>query len=431
MTPATGDIAARLSGDATARFFPGPGGRPIDGDFRLITKSRTTVASAFSMLEDRAFQPFQEEDPLATGINIVDEFNADNTGATNSTTALVNAYSGTVVGDTLFFPPGTYVVDPDVLVITNRRLIGSGVSSGATLKASGAGTSILKASATCLIDGLRFDCNNVCERGLWAYQLLGGTVANVSVVKAAGYGILAFESSALFASCSVSAGDSGFKVVGCNASAFLRCQATSNQKIGLEVWGGAYAGAGSSLSGQCEFIACVLDLNGLDTTSPAARIWGVENFSIVGGYVESGAGVEISEDTHNSLISIPNINTSASVACLILGKVQACQFIGNHGSTNATQGRIYCNDPANFRENMFFGNHQTSRIAPAPMNVVLDNGGTPYTFTPSGGVLHATAAPTLGVWRKSDRIWNNNAGSSPMGWYCSVAGTPGTWLAFG
>lgn len=48
-----------------------------------------------------------------------------------------------------------------------------------------------------------------------------------------------------------------------------------------------------------------------------------------------------------------------------------------------------------------------------------------------------TAAPTTGTWNKGDFVRNSNpaeagsAGSKYVvtGWICSVAGTPGTWLA--
>lgn len=48
----------------------------------------------------------------------------------------------------------------------------------------------------------------------------------------------------------------------------------------------------------------------------------------------------------------------------------------------------------------------------------------------------ATAAPTAGTYQKGDKVWNSNpselgGGGSKyviIGWICTVAGTPGTWL---
>jgi hypothetical protein len=40
------------------------------------------------------------------------------------------------------------------------------------------------------------------------------------------------------------------------------------------------------------------------------------------------------------------------------------------------------------------------------------------------------AAPTTGTWRATDIVWNSAPTSGqPAGWICTVAGTPGTWVA--
>lgn len=46
--------------------------------------------------------------------------------------------------------------------------------------------------------------------------------------------------------------------------------------------------------------------------------------------------------------------------------------------------------------------------------------------------LYGSAAPTLGTHNVGDRVWNPApvAGGN-IGWVCTVAGTPGTWRAFG
>jgi hypothetical protein len=41
-----------------------------------------------------------------------------------------------------------------------------------------------------------------------------------------------------------------------------------------------------------------------------------------------------------------------------------------------------------------------------------------------------SSVPTTGTWRVTDIVWNSAPTSGqPMGWVCSVAGTPGTWVA--
>lgn len=45
-------------------------------------------------------------------------------------------------------------------------------------------------------------------------------------------------------------------------------------------------------------------------------------------------------------------------------------------------------------------------------------------------MTYGTAPPTTGARGRGDIVWNSNVSSGqPMGWGCSVAGTPGTWIA--
>lgn len=43
-------------------------------------------------------------------------------------------------------------------------------------------------------------------------------------------------------------------------------------------------------------------------------------------------------------------------------------------------------------------------------------------------IIYSTAAPTTGTWKAGD-LAINNAGTAPFAWKCTVAGTPGTWVA--
>lgn len=44
---------------------------------------------------------------------------------------------------------------------------------------------------------------------------------------------------------------------------------------------------------------------------------------------------------------------------------------------------------------------------------------------------HGTAAPTTGVWKRGDIVFNTSAAASgKAGWICTTSGTPGTWKAF-
>lgn len=54
--------------------------------------------------------------------------------------------------------------------------------------------------------------------------------------------------------------------------------------------------------------------------------------------------------------------------------------------------------------------------------------------TPTGAVWRfGTAALTTGTHKQGAIVWNTApaANGNNMGWVCTVAGTPGTWKAFG
>lgn len=59
---------------------------------------------------------------------------------------------------------------------------------------------------------------------------------------------------------------------------------------------------------------------------------------------------------------------------------------------------------------------------------------TPLGFTPGalskGFGIYASAAPTTGSWVVNDQVYNSTPTvGQPLGWICTVAGTPGTWVA--
>jgi hypothetical protein len=64
---------------------------------------------------------------------------------------------------------------------------------------------------------------------------------------------------------------------------------------------------------------------------------------------------------------------------------------------------------------------------------VRDHDGTLYSpGSAPGNQDSGAAAPVAGAWTLGWIRWNSNpvAGEN-IGWVCTVAGTPGTWKAFG
>lgn len=67
----------------------------------------------------------------------------------------------------------------------------------------------------------------------------------------------------------------------------------------------------------------------------------------------------------------------------------------------------------------------TSFLATQIPNLVIGNGGNDGRL-----VTMNTAAPTSGAHARGEIVWNMNASvGQPNGWRCTVAGTPGTWVA--
>lgn len=45
-------------------------------------------------------------------------------------------------------------------------------------------------------------------------------------------------------------------------------------------------------------------------------------------------------------------------------------------------------------------------------------------------MVSGAAAPTSGYWQDGSIVWNENmAVGQPVGWFCTVTGSPGTWVA--
>lgn len=89
-------------------------------------------------------------------------------------------------------------------------------------------------------------------------------------------------------------------------------------------------------------------------------------------------------------------------------------------ASNATPTRYLLIDP-------------TNGLAAVRLKLAAGNfgGGTGATILEgSCGTVFGQAAPTAGAWIQGDTVWKSNATvGQPIGWRCTVSGTPGTWVA--
>jgi hypothetical protein len=70
----------------------------------------------------------------------------------------------------------------------------------------------------------------------------------------------------------------------------------------------------------------------------------------------------------------------------------------------------------------------------AAAGLVIYDGSPCSTITGDNSVKHVwyAGAMSAGTWKQGDITWNTNAASGdPIGWVCTVGGTPGTWIGFG
>jgi hypothetical protein len=79
--------------------------------------------------------------------------------------------------------------------------------------------------------------------------------------------------------------------------------------------------------------------------------------------------------------------------------------------------------------------NKTLTVSPAPstsVNPATLKWAVPISREFGFDATRRTAAPGSGQWFKGEVVWNSvPAAGSPMGWICTVAGTPGTWVPFG
>jgi len=417
-----GQLIAQLVSDVCPRTYSMLAGSVISGQFRTI-RAASSAGSMLTMFADSTTSPIGEN-PVSTGINVVDEFNADNTGATNTTAQLTSAYNGSSAGDTLFFPPGTYLIDPDTLVMSARNIVGY----GATLKAAGAGTRLWGVAPLQNVFGLNFDGNNASGVGLLVDSAHGSVIRDCTAEKCTVFG-MRFVDVTLTGCYNIAAKDSqkGIQLLGCNGSPFFGVKATNCVEQGLDVVG-VYSGE-TAQAGSGSIYGILLDLNGSDGISPQMTVRGLAEAHISGAYIEGAQdGIWVGEGTRQTVFQNLRFVGGDPSHAFVLNQAYGCTFIGN-GAPADLYSDFYCPEPASIGSNWFYGNMRSSNVVDEPMDVVLYDAGGPTTYkvTPRDFGLTGDAAPTLGRWRAGQRIWSKTGGG---GWRCTVNGTPGTWVAF-
>jgi hypothetical protein len=116
-------------------------------------------------------------------------------------------------------------------------------------------------------------------------------------------------------------------------------------------------------------------------------------------------------------------------------KVDNCRIQDEAVSLVAIDGLEYTNN------RHFFNTTATSvaisALAGSPMRIAGNTYGASVTKSYTAGAgerveQYDTAFPATGTWRVGDIVWHSTPISGGnIGWVCTVAGTSGTWKAFG
>ena len=182
-------------------------------------------------------------------------------------------------------------------------------------------------------------------------------------------------------------------------------------------------------SGVTGYRNLVINGNSIDNSTIGIRIsvanWDIQNVNVSNNVIknctQSGILFNVVGDynvvCNNNLIE--NVNTSNGSTEPFESGIN---FFGST-PTGVVSGNFVINDLgvgyARYGVNIAATNY--------PLNVSNSNS---FSGMISGGVRNHQAIPTTGSWVNGDTRWTWNATSGqPMGWVCTVSGTPGTWAA--
>jgi hypothetical protein len=76
-----------------------------------------------------------------------------------------------------------------------------------------------------------------------------------------------------------------------------------------------------------------------------------------------------------------------------------------------------------------WSNYSGTPAVPTASGTYNETASGMFFYDTGNSQIWKSAAPTAGTWVLGDRCFNTSPASGPPGWVCTVAGTPGTWVA--
>jgi hypothetical protein len=179
---------------------------------------------------------------------------------------------------------------------------------------------------------------------------------------------------------------------------------------------------------------------GPTSTVDLSRLCVIEGNTLVGlsgtpGTAQFGVKISNGDSTANggSVIVQNNVFSGFASADIRGYQIENTKILNNICNSSAPTNNILISTARSVAGsvNVVANNYCLKAISIDPTaytagNVILQNNA-------ENGVFRAwqqAAIPTTGTWRVGDKVFNNApASGQPMGWMCTVAGTPGTWVA--
>lgn len=329
---------------------------------------------------------------------------ADPTGVTDATSAIQAAVTaagakGTTGGGIVFIPTGTYKVTGVITVPAHVSIIGAGALATLINKSGATRTFDVGVSGTnsygCRISDLRIELSDINDAGIRLIGTVGAVLSNLFIE-----GPIA-----------ASRNNIGVEISGGTVSSYYNKIDTvlcNHMHIGFKL---THATLNST---QHTFINCSSNgdlVAGPDTTSVGLEVENTEGTGTIwlGGYFEHcryGVRTEVGAAT----FAVVGLTFEANTTDIYHGSDNVITFTG---AMNCLSSKIVI--------------ASSYSLPPLQMINCVDSSGLAFVF-PSGVV----AAPSVGTYGLGTIAYRESpAGSQPIGWVCTVSGSPGTWLPFG
>jgi hypothetical protein len=308
-------------------------------------------------------------------------------------------------------PAGTYITNGEITALTDQLVTGDGFND-----------SIIKGKAAYAGVVMRYgDRTTVRDLGLLGVDVVGST----------GLQATANSTGALFERVQLRDFANGAKIDNANSNvAFRDCLIRLNSN-------GVLISSGSGTPDRLLFDNNVFDSNVIGIYASGST----RAMSLLGNTFSNGTtyGVYLEGNSLGGVLHGNHFTTNGTADLRLAGASRGFHVTGNRCDTTTTSFILNC------LESTFTGNVLNPGTTTITLGSSVDcefgpnrfSAGTPAlgpalvtdTRNTYLGKYYGSVAPAAGTWLKGDFVWNDDPDSADaIGWGCSAAGTPGTWI---